>query len=352
MDKLNKEQRDILLDYYFECAGQQESETAKELLETHQGAIEFYNRLHHSLSALEHLDHEVCASCPDHLVEKTLDKLYSHTAKTEPISQLDKLLHAESEKVVTKRPSFWRNFAEAAAVAAGVVILSGIFVPVTKQMRAMAWQAACQANLAKIAQGITGYANENSNFLPAVATKAGNPWWKVGSTQPQHQSNTRHVWVLVKNNYAEPQLFVCPGGTREKLPALSQTQIANLSDFPNRRYITYSFKLISEPNKAKYPLSAAPLMSDTNPIFETCLQNPGCVDKNEFDPITLSEKLLKINSTSHRGKGQNVMFSDGAVRFTSQRVFGSDDDIFTVKDRQVYRGTETTSSETDVFLVP
>ena len=351
MDKLNKAQRDVLLDYYFECADQRESEIAKELLESHQGAVEFYNRLNHSLSALEHLDHEACAVCPDHLVEKTLEKLYSHTAQTAPVSQLDKLLQAESEKIVTKRPSFWRSLAEAAAVAAGVIILSSLFVPVTRQMRAMAWQKACQANLSKIAQGVTRYAGENSNFLPAVATKAGNPWWKVGSTEPQNQSNTRHVWLLVKKNYVEPEVFVCPGGTRENLMKLDRAQIASLSDFPDRRYITYSFKLICEPNKAFYPSSATPLMSDTNPIFETCLKNPGCISKSEFDPITLSEKLLKINSSSHRGKGQNVMFSDGTVKFTSQRVFGQDD-IFTVKDQQVYRGTEMPTCEKDVFLVP
>jgi hypothetical protein len=352
MDTLNKEQRDILLDYYFECADKRESEMAKELLESHQGAIEFYKRLNHSLSALEHLDHEACAACPDHLVEKTLEKLYSHTTQTSGVSQLDKLLQAESEKVVTKRPSFWRNLAEAVAVAAGVVILSSIFVPVTRHMRATASQTACQANLSKIAQGVTQYAGENNNFLPAVATKAGNPWWKVGSTEPQNQSNTRHVWLLVKKNYVEPQVFVCPGGAGENLMKLNRAQIANLADFPDRRYITYSFKLICEPNKALYPSNAMPLMSDINPIFETCLKNPGYTSKNEFDPITLSEKLLKINSSSHRGKGQNVMLSDGTVKFTSQRVFGQDNDIFTVKDQQVYRGTESPNSETDVFLVP
>ena len=351
MDTLNKEQRDVLLDYYFECASEQENKIAKELLESHQGAIEFYNRLNHSLSALEHLDHEVCATCPDHLVEKTLEKLYSHTTQTSGSNQLEKLLQAESEKIVTKRPSFWRNFAEAVAVAAGVVILSSLFVPVTRQMRATASQTACQANLSKIARGITQYAGENNNFLPAVATKAGNPWWKVGSTEPQNQSNTRHVWLLVKKNYLEPEVFVCPG-TRENQIKLDRAQIAGLSDFPNRRYITYSFKLISEPNKAFYPSNAAPLMSDINPIFETCLKNPGNLSKSEFNPITLSEKLLKINSSSHRGKGQNVMFSDGTVRFTSQRVHDQNDDIFTLKNCNTYCGTETASSDKDVFLVP
>ena len=352
MDTLTKEERDILLDYYFECANQQESETAKELLETHKGAAEFYNKLHHSLSPLEHLDHETHANCPDHLVEKTLERLYSHVTEPVGVNQLEKLLRAESEKIVTKRPSFWRNFAQAAAIAAGVFIIASVFVPVTREMRAQATKIACQANLAKIAQGITQYTNEHGGFLPAVATKAGSPWWKVGSTQPENQSNTRHLWLLVKQGYLQPNVFVCQGSSRGKILKLDRLQIANLADFPDRRYVTYSFKLICDPNKAARPNSRTPIMADANPIFEKCLKNKDCLSKTEFEPVTLSERLLRINSSSHRGKGQNILFSDGTVKFTSQRLFDQNDDIFTVKNLDIYRGTETPSSETDIFLVP
>jgi len=352
MDTLTKEQRDILLDYYFECANQKETDTAKELLEYHKGAIEFYNKLHHSLSPLEHLDHETHANCPDHLVEKTLERLYTHVTETTDSSQLEKLLRAESEKVVTKRPSFWRNFAQATAIAAGVFIIASLFVPVTRQMRAQAIKTACQANLAKIAQGITQYADEHDGFLPAVATKAGSPWWKVGSTQPENQSNTRHLWLLVKQNYLQPNIFVCPGSSKGKMLQLDRAQIAQLSDFPDRQYITYSFKLICDPNKAARPNSRTPLMADANPIFETCLKNKNCLSKTEFEPVTLSERLLRVNSSSHRRKGQNILFSDGAANFFTERIFEQNDDIFTVKNLNIYRGTETPGSEADVFLVP
>jgi hypothetical protein len=96
-------------------------------------------------------------------------------------------------------------------------------------------------------------------------------------------------------------------------------------------------------------------MADINPLFESCfkIKSPDSLAaKSEFEPVTLSKRLLRANSSSHRGKGQNVLFSDGTVEFTSQRIFGQDDDIFTVRDQQVYRGIETPSCETDVFLVP
>lgn len=355
MDTLNKEQRDVLLDYYFECADQRESDTAKDLLATHQGAVEFYNRLHHSLSPLEHLDHEECASCPDHLVEQTLERLYTHNEETNNI-QLAKLLRAESEKKIpTTQQSFWRHLAESAAIAAGVFIVASLFVPVTRQMRMMADKTACQANLSRISRGITQYSDEHNDFLPAVATRAGSPWWKVGSTGSENHSNTRNLWLLVRQGYLEPKDFVCPGqGGKSSLNLnLSLAEIAQLSDFPNRRYITYSFKLICDPNKAVRSRIRTPLMADINPLFESCYkacsENPA---KAEFEPVTLNKRLLRANSPSHRGKGQNVLYSDGAVEFASQRVFGEDDDIFTIRNLDTYRGTEKPSCETDVFLVP
>jgi hypothetical protein len=360
MDTLTKEQRDILLDYYFECADQQETDIAKELLETHKGAVEFYNKLHHSLSALDHLDHETHASCPDHLVEKTLERLYLHHTETVESGWLEKLLRAESEKpvvslstpIVTRRPSFWRNFAQAATIAAGIFIIASLFIPVTRQMRAQAWKTACQANLSKIALGLTQYADEHNGFLPAVATKAGSPWWKVGSTGQENQSNTRHLWVLVKLDYLQPNVFVCPGYSKGKIVKLDRSQIASLADFPDRRYIAYSFKLICEPNKAVSPQSPVPIMADANPIFETRLKNPNYQASMQFEPVKLNEKLLTINSINHRRAGQNVMFSDGTAKFLTERLFDPTDDIFTVKDLDTYRGTETPSEEKDIFLVP
>jgi len=355
MKTLSKQQQDILLDYYFDCASQEDADTAKKLLLDHHGAREFYDKLHHSLSPLEHLDHQQHESCPDHLVEQTLEKLYSHQSleSLSTTNKLGRLLAKESEKVVTKRPSFWRSFSEAISIAAAIVILSGLFVPVTRQMRAQAWQTACQANLNKVSQGVANYARDNQGFLPAVATKAGNPWWKVGSTQPQNQSNTRHVWLLVKRNYVNPKDFICPGNCNSRtLPSIESEQVSSMQDFPDRRYITYSFKLITDTNKALLPNSAAPLMSDANPIFESCVKLPKDLSRAEFDTVKLNEKLRSANSSSHRGKGQNIMFSDGTVKFTAQRVLNENDDIFTVQGRDTYHGTETPTGDKDVFLVP
>jgi hypothetical protein len=94
-------------------------------------------------------------------------------------------------------------------------------------------------------------------------------------------------------------------------------------------------------------------MSDVNPIFESCVKLvPKDMSGAEFTPVKLNEQLLKASSSSHSGKGQNIMFSDGTVKFTSQRVIDGNDDIFTLRGRDTYQGTETPAGDKDVFLVP
>jgi hypothetical protein len=81
---------------------------------------------------------------------------------------------------------------------------------------------------------------------------------------------------------------MCPGSVKTKTLKLDSTQIAGLADFPDRRYISYSFKLICDPNKAALPKTATPLMSDANLIFQACFKKPDSLSRNKFDPITLS----------------------------------------------------------------
>ena len=347
---LNKEQRDLLLDYYFRCVSDEHTIEAEQLLASHGGAVEFYEKLQHSLSVLDHLHSE---KCPEHLADITVDRLHKHHVASSSQDRLEELLDAEQSRVVTARPSFWRNINEIAVTAAAILIIAGIFFPVTTTMRFNARRTQCEANLAGIGQSITSYADDHDGALPAVATAAGAPWWKVGAKGTQNQSNTRHLWLLVKENYATPGQFACAGRRCKKRQPLDEAAIAKLNDFPSKKYITYSFMLINDAGQRKLIAGRAPLMADANPIFEGCTSQPDCYERNEFDPVKLSVKLQRVNSKNHRGKGQNVMFSDGSIRFMKTRkIEGSTDDIFTIKDKQTYRGVESPASTADIFLVP
>ena len=349
MISLSKAQRDLLLDYYFSCVSDEQAKEAKQLLSSHSGAVEFYEKLQHSLSLLEHLHSE---QCPEHLAGSTIDKLHEHHAATSGQDRLEELLNAEQSKVVTARPSFWRNIYEIAATAAAILIIAGVFFPITKSMRFNARQVQCEANLSGIGQSINTYANDHAGTLPAVATAPDAPWWKVGAEGEQNHSNTRHLWLLVKENYVEPGQFVCAGRRCKERQPLDQDTIVKLNDFPSRKYITYSFMLINDKTGRKLLGQPIPIMADANPVFEGCTGRD-CYERREFDPVKLSEKLLQANSKNHRGKGQNVLFSDGSILFMKNRTIETlSDDIFTIKDRQTYRGVESPTSAADIFLVP
>ena len=90
------------------------------------------------------------------------------------------------------------------------------------------------------------------------------------------------------------------------------------------------------------------LISDLNPLFEKLPQ-----DYSKPLMVKLNKDLLKLNSDSHKRRGQNVLFCDGNVSFAKKRNIGiQTDDIFTLQNTDLYKGTEVPSCETDAFLAP
>ena len=77
-------------------------------------------------------------------------------------------------------------------------------------------------------------------------------------------------------------------------------------------------------------------MADRNPVFETMRR----YDKVE---VCLNRELSTRNSINHNQRGQNVLSCDGNVQFLKTRHVGvPQDDIFTVQNVDVYRGSERT----------
>ncbi len=340
MTSLSEYQKQLLFDYCMGLTSQAEADEVCRLISSSEEAAEIHSELKAALSPLANLEAE---SCPDDLAESTILRL-NNAARSSQL-QLEQLLAAEQAGKVTTKSWFWRNFSEVAAIAAVVLFVAGIFVPSFRFVRQKYYQSKCQLGLSQIWQGLNNYRFDHDGQMPYVATAAGAPWWKVGDQGKENQSNTRHIWLLVKNNYVEPAFFICPAKLPKKLIQYDPLQY---NDFPDRKHITYSFRIMCDKLKSQSQPGRTVLMSDLNPLFENL--HP----KNAISfKLKLDEELASINSINHDRRGQNVLFCNGSVKFVKTRRLGAEmDDIFTLQNTHIYQGTEIPSSDTDSFLAP
>ena len=351
MNSLNKEEKNIILDFYFRCGSEERINQARDMIASDQRAARLYARLEETLTQLDNIKYE---PCPDNLAEITIARL--KLAASSQQAHLESLLAAEQRKgklasATTKR-TFWRNISEVAAVAAVILVVVGVYFPATSNMRQIALRSKCNAQMARIGTGIASYANDNNGILPSVEMTPGSAWWKVGHQGIENQSNTRHIWLLVRKDYVKNTDFNCPGRKDVKADALDLAQVAQYNDFPSRQSINYSFKFMSGRNVKQKRNNRAVLLSDLSPIFEKIFNNKGMLGKaDEFTGVVISEQLRNKMSSNHAGKGQNVLFGDGSSSFKKTRkIFG--DDIFTVKGMNIYFGREAPYDEDDIFLAP
>ncbi len=342
MRALSEHQKHLLFDYSLGLTSGQEVVEAESLIASDKRAEELVSKVRESLRPLDSLKAELC---PPDLVERTVLSLIS--AGDAGQSRLEQLLEAEQAQTI--RPNrFWNNVGQVMATAAVVLLIAGIFIPTLSNARQGYWKKSCEAQMMRIGQGINNYRNDNDSRMPAVAVATGAPWWKVGYQGNENYSNTRHLWLLVKGNYVNPTDFVCPGPRQGRVVQFDVAKMKVLNDFPARRYITYSSRVKCNKSKSRKVTGRLVLIADRNPLFEKLPRNYS----NSFR-IRLDNILSKTNSINHHRRGQNILFSDGAVSFVEKRNIGIiQDDIYTLQGTEVYEGVETPSCETDAFLAP
>lgn len=359
MSKLTPEQQQLILDFYFRCGSEEDIEHGRDLIASNDEAAHLYSGLEETLTELDHLKYE---PCPDNLADLTVARLKLAVSAQKTVSagnsRLRELLDEERRRepavVELKREKrnlgFLRTFLEIGAMAAALVLVSGLLFPTVSSMRARSQQILCGSNFGSIGKALISYASDHERSLGAGAPVAGAPWWKIGYQGDQNQSNTRYVWQLVRQGYVDGQAFVCPGDKKAQALQCCLSDMQALQDFPHRRNISYSFMLMagSQPGTQKRMV----VMSDLNPVFTRIPTETSIYQKlNEFEKVCLDEQMKKLMSPNHCNRGQNVLFSDGSSEFLKERTY-QDDDIYTIRNVDVYTGTETPREADDIFLVP
>ncbi|MHC4123624.1 MAG: hypothetical protein ACYSSI_08645 [Planctomycetota bacterium] len=343
MTQLNNQQKELLVDYSFGLALEEQIPEAESLLASNKDAKNLYLKLKANLSPLDTLEPE---TCPDELVESTINRL-NNVARASQLHLEQLIAHEQGRKFATER-RFWRNFGQILTAAAVILIMAGLFIPLLNNTRQSYWQKRCQAQLMRIGQAIQNYTSEHDGTMPSVATAAGAPWWKVGDRGKENQSNTRNIWLLTKNGYLKPSDFICPAKRQGTVVQINPAKAQQYDDFPSRKYVTYSFRIMCKQKGTSKGIGSRALMADMNPLFEN-LPN----DYSGSLKIELDNKSANKNSSNHNNRGQNVLFCDGHVDFKKNRNIGIQaDDIFTLKNTSLYKGYEVPSCETDAFLAP
>ena len=332
MSSLGNDEKQLLFDYSFGLTSQSESAQAQTLISSNEEAAETYGRLRALLVPLESLD---LPSCPDELAERTIARI-AGVANSGRLG-LEELLADEQARPITVKLGFWRNLGEMAAVAAAVMLIAGVLLPIFNRERQRYWKQACQRQLGSIFGGLSNYVNDNDGRAPAV------PGW------PGQQWNTQCLYLPLKLGYIKDSaLFICPGRDSGQADPFDISQVAEYDDFPSRQYIAYSPRKRCADASNGQGLCEGPILSDSNPIFD----NGAAVTFKK----RLDQAIMRANSKNHRGRGQNVLYHDGSVKFIRIRLI-AEDDIFTVNEGMCC-GDEVDdcemlpSREADVFLAP
>jgi prepilin-type processing-associated H-X9-DG protein len=226
------------------------------------------------------------------------------------------------ETIVDRTPGGERRWYQRldVIVAASLLLFAvGVSAPFLLRSQAAAKMAECQNNLRQLFASLGSYRDVHGHF-PSVAERP--PHVAAGMVLPL----LREAGVLPAESnlrcpnapsIGEPEL-VGPEQFRSMTPEQFEAHAAHLSP-----YYAYSLgfrddagRLLPPGESAEVPLSLTALMSDAPPAYG-----------------------VAGNSRNHDGKGQNVLFGDGHVRFATIRTVGyRGDDIFLNRDRKVAAG--------------
>lgn len=365
MSQLTPQQQQLVMDLFFQCGEEEELRKGRALVESNSEAARLYRFLQETLGGLEALDE---VECPDDLAALTLARLRlaARVQRTDARERLDALLERESRMTLTfpspssqptgpssePKPSSLKRVFEAAALAAAVVMISGLLLPAVSAMREHSRQAVCSMNLGRIGRALSVYAEENDGRFAAASLQPGQPWWMVGDQNEQPRSSTRYIWQLVRLGYVGGENFVCPGHREGHAVSYNAAEMSGLRDFPSPQNISYSVMLRCGQNQSFQSGTRRIILSDMNPVFVTFRKRSGCLSgREEYEKVLLNEDLKRLLSPNHNQKGQNVLFCDGSVEFLASRFY-YEDDIFTVRGVEAYTGREVPADERDIFLVP
>ena len=214
----------------------------------------------------------------------------------------------------------WR---EIASIAAVILLLVSITVPMLDNARAQAVRQKCCANMMGTAVGFTGYSEDHEGALPAVMDSAVDVNWLIS------RANSANLFALAKAGYVSLETLSCPGNVNAEV---SDQLLAGMN-WPDRSGSSFSYQnqLTSDRIGWRNPGRTIAILSDRNPIVDYAAGHLG-----DGEDGGVSAEMI---SPSHGGELQNVLLTDGSVMQLGRPVFGGDN-IWLPSDFEVESGKE------------
>ncbi|MBN1765937.1 MAG: hypothetical protein JW860_11810 [Sedimentisphaerales bacterium] len=355
MDRSELDNLKRLMDYQLHLDDPRQRQQTEELLDKDKQAQKLNDSLKQILDPLGSWSDE---PAPEGLADRTLELITQHEQARTMAAASEAIARRQDSGYHQRRDRHSRvrwvlgNLRDLVTVAACLMLAVTALRPGLQHARQRSNQIQCAKNMAMTSQALYEYAQDNNNMLPNAGYTPGSVWWKVGAEDKNDNSNTRNVFLLIKGDYLPPETFICPGS--KKKPSfrikIDPELLAKLQDFASREQVNYSFRLFIDKKYLDHTgqkLSDGLIMADQNPLFADF-----DIDRQKELDLTVDPSLLRVNSPNHGGIGQNILYNDGHVDFTSARHMGpSLDDIYTIKDVNRYHGTEL-PADNDIFIAP
>ena len=229
---------------------------------------------------------------------------------------------------------------ELGAVAASLLIMASLALPMVARNQDQARRTACANGMQSAAVGFGNYGHDHQNVLPRGPVAPGASWFNIGMGPAKDggiRSNSSHLYILVRNGYLNPKTLSCPENQftpKYFAPDAADWQRHEETSYSYQNQFTAkAFRIDRKPQMA--------VLADKNPLFVIVPGQP-LVTRN-ISPDSPSEL--------HKA-GQNVLTADGVVAWQTTAMRSGNDSMWTISGVPKYTGTETPTDPDDSHLVP